>query len=115
MAVEIFMAKREGYTQARRHPRVPAAFPVLVRTDGLRMADRAKDVSETGLGIETDRPLPPMTLVSLKMELPHAHAPVNLLGRVMWSTKTAMGVRFEQNDQILFDVVDRLRRELQAI
>lgn len=115
MAVEFYVAKRDGYSQARRHTRVPTDFPVLVRSDGLRMADRARDISEVGIGVATDKPLSPMTLVSVQLELPHTRQPVSLLGRVMWSSGAAMGIRFEQNDPILFDVVDRLRRELDSI
>ena len=113
--VEAMFSRREGYSQARRHPRVPADFPIFVRDRELRLTDRARDVSEVGVGVETDHPLAPMTLVSLRLELPHASTPVNVLGRVMWSSGTAMGIRFEQNDPVLLDVVDRLRRELQAI
>lgn len=107
--------KHDDYSQARRHPRVPTAFPVFVRDDAFRLSDQARDLSEVGIGVETDRPLPPMTLVTLHLEVPHAPEPVDVLGRVMWSNRRAMGIRFEHTSAALVDAVDRLRREFQAI
>jgi hypothetical protein len=110
MSVEIYVSKRPGYTQARRHNRVPAAFPVrVVATSSLRLADEARDVSEGGVGVATTSPLTPMTLVPVRLDLPSSAEPIELLGRVMWATETAMGLRFEQPDVRLNDSVQRLR------
>jgi len=112
--VEFFVVKGAKYSQERRHRRVPVDFPVLLKTDGFRNRDRARDVSECGVGLETTHPLPVMALVNLRLELPHAE-PVDLLGRVMWSTPGAMGVRFEQLDARVSDTVAKLRSEYQRI
>lgn len=79
------------------------------------MADRAVDLSEGGLGVETTEPLEPMTLVSLRLELPHLAGPVDVLGRVMWTKPGAMGIRFESSDARVFDSLSRMRRDIERI
>ena len=113
-AVEFFVVKGARYSQERRHARVPADFPVLLKTDGFRVSDRARDVSECGVGLMTTQPLPLMSLVGLRLELPNA-GPIELLGRVMWATQDAMGLRFEQLDARLSDSVERMRVEIARI
>jgi hypothetical protein len=115
-SVEFFVNRRPGYTQARSHTRVPATFPVrIVNTSSLRLADEARDVSEAGVGVVTHSPLAPMTLVPLRLELPTASEPIEVLGRVMWSTPSAMGLRFEQPDERLQAGVARLRADLERL
>lgn len=115
MNVEIYVSKRPGYTQARRHTRVPATFPVQVMAQHLRLADEARDVSEGGVGVVTTVPLAPMTLVPLRLELPTAKEPIEVLSRVMWATDGAMGLRFEQPDMRLTDSVERLRTAMDRL
>ncbi len=115
MTIEFYVSKSHHYTQARRFARCPADFPVRVRGDGVRVNDRAADISEVGLRIETDRPLSPMTLISIRLELPHGLEPVDMLGRVMWAKEHMMGVRFEQTDPRLSDAVERLRQDTERI
>lgn len=103
------------FTQARRFHRLPADFCVHVRSAGLRLSDRACDLSEGGLGLETDEPLAPMELVSLRLECPHMGEPVDVLGRVMWANSRRMGIRFEQIDRRLHDALDRLRQDFERI
>lgn len=115
MTVEFFVAKSHRYTQARRFERLPADFQVQVVADELRVNDRAFDISEAGIGVRTDRPLSPMTLVSLRLEVPHDPQPIDLLGRVMWRSEHHMGLRFEQKDPRLGDVLFRLRQNYARI
>lgn len=115
MTIETFVSKvRSSYSQARRFNRVPTTFPVFIRSDELRLADQAVDLSEGGVRIETDTPLPNMSLVAMRLELPRGES-VDVIGRVMWVGQSAMGVRFEQRDPVLIETVDRLRRELDTI
>lgn len=115
MTVEFFLSKSMHYSQARGYSRVPADFPVQVITDELRVNDRAADISESGVGVVTRRPLPPMALVSVRMELPHSEAPIELLGRVMWANEKKMGIRFEQSSPQLGHVVTQLRRDFSRL
>jgi hypothetical protein len=114
-AVESYSATtKHSYTQARRHERMPVDFSVTLRWPGLRMADRARDLSEGGLAVETRDPLEPMTLVSMRLELPHT-VPVDLLGRVMWTRGETMGIRFESTDGRVFDSLQRMRTDLERL
>lgn len=115
MDIEIYVGKRLGYSQARRHTRVPASFPVHLVCGGLRFADEARDLSESGVGVLTKSPLPPMTLVPVRLEVPCFREPIELLGRVMWATGDAMGLRFEQPDERLQDSVYRMQTALGRI
>jgi hypothetical protein len=115
MAVELIVNRPKGFTEARTHERVPASFPVRLKTPGLRLADEARDVSETGVGVLTKSPLTPMTVVPLVLEIPLPGGPIELMGRVMWSTPTAMGLKFEQLDPRLTDSVHTLRQALKRI
>ncbi len=115
MDVERYVSKRPGYTQARRHNRVPASFPVRVVSSSPRLADEARDVSEGGIGVATTSPLTPMSLVSVRLELPTATEPIEVLCRVMWATETAMGIRFEQPDVRLTDAIERLRAAMERL
>ncbi|MFO0599240.1 MAG: PilZ domain-containing protein [Myxococcaceae bacterium] len=107
-----FSSKSLSYSQARRHERLPADFLVHLRDESLRLSDRALDISEAGLGVETQRPLPPMTLISIHLE---TEQPIDVLGRVMWSAGGKMGIRFEQADPRVTELVDKLRQTYQRI
>jgi hypothetical protein len=115
MDIEFFVSKSHRYTQARRFSRLPANFKVHVRSDELRINDEVNDISEAGIGVVTPRPLPPMSLVSLRLDLPHGAEPVEMLGRVMWANEHMMGIRFEQTDPRLTDVVWRIRQDYERI
>jgi hypothetical protein len=115
MDIEFFVSKPLRYSQARRFSRLPTDFVVHVRSDELRVNDRANDISEAGIGVLTPRPLAPMSLVSMRLELPHGAEAVEMLGRVMWASEHMMGIRFEQTDPRVSDVVDRLRQDFERI
>ncbi len=115
MSIHFELSTSHQYSQARRFNRLPADFSVMVRTGKLRLADRACDLSEGGLGLETDEPLSPMELVSLRLECPHMPEPIDVLGRVMWTTPRRMGLRFEQIDQRLHDALQRIRQDFERI
>jgi hypothetical protein len=89
-------------------------FSVTLRWPGLRLADRAQDLSEGGLAVTTHDPLEPMTLVSMRLDLPHT-VPVDVLGRVMWTRGDTMGIRFESSDDRVHDSLHRLRTDFDRI
>ncbi len=115
METEFFVSKKHRYTQARRFSRLPTDFVVHVRSNELRVNDRVNDISEAGIGVITPRPLPPMSLVSMRLDLPHGAEAVEMLGRVMWATNHMMGIRFEQTDPRVSDLVDRIRQDFERI
>lgn len=115
MTVETFVVPKSqqySYTQARRHERLPADLLVHVRDESLRLSDRVHDISEAGIGVDTPRPLAPMTLVSLRIE---TEEPIDVLGRVMWAHDKKMGIRFEQMDPRVTELVSKLRANYQRI
>lgn len=115
MDIEFFVSKSHRYTQARRFSRLPADFLVHVRSDDRAISDRANDISEVGIGVVTPKPLAPMSLVSLRLDLPHGGESVEMLGRVMWANHEMMGIRFEQTDPRVSDLVYRIRQDLERI
>jgi hypothetical protein len=115
MNVETYVSRRPGYTQARRHVRLPTSFPVQVVSKELRLVDEARDLSEGGIGVATSNPLPLMALVPVRLELPTARESIEVLGRVMWATDKAMGLRFEQANIALTDSIERLRAAFERL
>ena len=116
MNTEFYTASKSlRYSQARRFSRLPTDFVVHVRSDELRVNDRANDISEAGIGVLTPRPLAPMSLVSMRLELPHGAEAVEMLGRVMWATDHMMGIRFEQTDARVTDIVYKIRQDFERI
>jgi PilZ domain len=104
-----------SYSQARRHDRFPVDFLVSLRWPGMRLADRALDLSEGGLCVQTAQPLHPMTLISMRLEVPPSEAPIDLLGRVMWTRDDTMGIRFESSDPRLFDAIGKMRQDFDRL
>lgn len=116
MAVQFSSASNSPrLAEARCFSRLPANFSVRVVSNELRVNDRVSDISEAGIGVITPRPLPLRTLVSLRLELPHGDEPVEILGRVMWAKGQTMGIRFEQRDSRVTDVVWRIRQDYERI
>jgi PilZ domain len=77
--------------QARRgEVRVPFDARIeLVICDGRIGGDahqraRAIDLSATGMSIDTDRELPPLTTVLLRLRLPRAQGPIQFRAQVRW-------------------------------
>jgi hypothetical protein len=103
------------YSQARCFERYPAQFPVLLKSTEYRLYDEVHDVSEGGIGVLTQHPMPAMTLVKMMLEVPHERELIEVLGRVMWSKPGAMGIRFEQSEPRVLAAVDRIAKELQRL
>lgn len=115
MDIEFFVSKSHRYSQARRFSRIPADFPVHLASAELRVNDRVNDISEAGIGVLTARPLPAMTLITMRLDLPHGAEPVEITGRVMWAGEHKMGIRFEHPDPRVTDVVVKIRQDYERI
>ena len=94
----------------RRYRRVAGDLRVFTRGTWVPFAEDAHDVSEGGVGITTARPLRKGTRALFGLRLPNQDQVLELRGTVVWSTDTAMGVAFEQQDGLLSDYVAKLRR-----
>jgi uncharacterized protein (TIGR02266 family) len=113
-----------GSTDERRgQPRVVTEIRIEYRTVGSFLTDYAGNLSQGGLFIQTDNPLPPDSMVRLVFSLPGTPFLFDVSGRVKWSRKDledeqqlpGMGVEFIQvDDKVrarIAGYVERLRRE----
>ncbi len=73
-----------------------------------RAPDRLFDVSEGGVGVLTDSPLPRGTLVLIMLKLPHATCTFDIIVRVAWVEGRAMGLEFILPDDALVAAVRAL-------
>lgn len=71
----------------RISPRKLICIPVLFAEAGKKTysVDYSTDLSEGGVLIQTERPLPEGTRVNLKFRLPNAIKLIELTGQVVWS------------------------------
>jgi hypothetical protein len=96
----------------RRHARIPVSLELRVRTNHRRGHDQVRDISEGGIGVDTSTPLEKDLLISMRLEVPTSTGPIDVLGRVVWSTRDSMGIRFVDPDPELYRALSRLRREV---
>ncbi len=108
----------------RRANRLHHEIPVAYRSVGSFLTDWATNISQGGLFINTRKPLPAGTAVTIVIQLPGAAFPFQLGGRVTRVTEydnhanmvPGMGIQFvgvdEPKRREIEAFVDRLRREL---
>ena len=99
-------------------------IPVVVRVDYSTVDDFFSEftanVNEGGIFIETEERHPPDTLVSLQFSLPGSSEPLQVTGRVVWSTpggpdqNPGIGIEFEDLDQRARQRIDELVRSLRV-
>ena len=82
--------------ELRRHNRAVVDVPVEFVGKGSteRIAGRAKDISLGGMFVETDKPLPFSSEVTVHVTLPSQKAPFALPGVVRWNRNGGMGIQF---------------------
>lgn len=91
-----------------------AAGVVELLTVRERRPDRVFDLSEGGLGVISQDPLPAGTLVLAVLALPGERRAHDVIVRVAWLEGNAMGLEFLLPDDELVAAVRRLRLELDA-
>lgn len=93
--------------ERRKFRRIPLVTEVRYRT--LEEATPQKltpsqrlDLSEGGIFVPTEEPLPPGTYLALEFTVPTSLQPVNIVGRVAWSGEASkgkgMGIEFYDVD-----------------
>jgi type IV pilus assembly protein PilZ len=107
--------RRDARPDRREHERVLVNFEVDYRCDDTFLFAYITDLSAMGIFVQTDKPLPPGTLLNLRFR-PSAGAEIDVEGRVIWvnrprpespeSRNPGMGVQFvdltpSQREQIL--------------
>lgn len=110
----------------RRATRLHHEIPVAYRTVGSFLTDWATNISRGGLFINTKKPLPVGTVVTVLIQLPGAAFPHQLAGRVTRVSEydnhanlvPGMGIEFTGVDEAkkleIDGFVDRLRTQLEG-
>ena len=109
----------------RRATRLHHEIPVAYRSVGSFLSDWATNISQGGLFINTRKPLPVGTPVTIIVQLPGAKFPCELAGRVTRITEfdnkanmvPGMGIEFTEVDEDkrkqIESFVARLRKDLE--
>ncbi len=115
----------KGKDNKRRSARLQHEIPVAYKSVGSFLSDWATNISHGGLFINTRKPLPVGTAVTILIQLPGASFPCELAGRVTRVAEFAnhanmvpgMGIEFTGVDDTrrreIDAFVDRLRGQLE--
>jgi c-di-GMP-binding flagellar brake protein YcgR len=90
------------FRERRRYYRYPIAVPTFARTkDGSEFEATSINVSETGMCIQTSRPLASGEQLRLRIELPSLSEPFTTSGEVCWvDVNGRVGIRFSNVRQV---------------
>jgi len=105
-----------GGRERRQHPRAEAPWSVsLALEDGPHVA-RLRDISRAGVCFFLDRPIAPMTLLSLELELPGAaQRTVSGRGAVVRCERISPGVEHYEIAVFLHDVSESDREAIDEL
>jgi len=92
----------------RTNRRVETSIDILFRESGAFIKSHTLNVSNGGLFLETENPLPIDSVVTLRMRLPGETEPMEIQGCVVWSNPkgknnafpSGMGRQFKQRIKI---------------
>ncbi len=121
------MANRDTLPQAasctserRKSPRADVVVRVTYQTVDELFSEFARNINEGGLFVETERPHPIGTTVSLQFQIPGSQDPVRVEGSVVrisegtGSEPPGMGIEFEDLDRAARQHINELVRKLRA-
>lgn len=91
---------------SRTHPRKPFFMPVDYSTAERVYRDFIKDISMSGVFIETLRPLPVGKKISMALSFPNLNQNVKISGGVVRYDEQGIGVAFIINDEKQKDILD---------
>ena len=106
-----------GGRERRAHPRASCDWTITLFLDDGPHGARLRDVSRAGLCFYLDRPIPEMTILSLLIDLPRAHAKrVRIEGRgvVVRCLPISRGVEHYEIAVFLNDLAEAQRERLDA-
>jgi uncharacterized protein (TIGR02266 family) len=101
---------------------VPIKLKVDWKSEGNFLFENATNISEHGIFIETNDPMPPGTMIDLQFALPDAKQKIEVLGEVAWTNPVrpqknanlnpGMGIRFvnlkEIDKETILSLVKRI-------
>ena len=76
--------------ERRRFVRIEIPLRVVVKTEGRVDEVITKNVSPVGLRFEVDKELTQSDRLSMSLYLPENDDPIELVGKVIWQTKTSL-------------------------
>lgn len=112
-------------SEKRKHHRLPLKFKVDWKSEGHFLFENATNISEHGIFIETNEPMPPGTPVELQFTLPNTSKKIEVRGQVIWvnpvrkptdlNHNPGMGVRFENLNEIDRDTILALVKRIAVL
>ena len=102
--------------ERRRHPRIPADWPLHLALDDGEHTARIRDISRAGVCFFLDRAVPVMTLLGVELDLPVHGGPRRIRGNgaVVRCERIADRVDHYEIAVFLHDMLEDDRRELDA-
>jgi hypothetical protein len=105
----------EHFTSARRYERYGVELIAVSIIDDRRRADRVLNLSAEGARLESPLPLEPGTRSHFYFIIPDADLRitcVDVSATVVWSTRGAMGLRFDRHLGPIAEYLSRLASQL---
>jgi hypothetical protein len=91
----------------RRNPRTPFDGWVEINSAGQRRLATARDLSPAGIGVDLPgEPLAPEAAIVCEFALPGISLPLALEGHVAWTAGSRLGVRFDDVDPGLAELLE---------
>ncbi len=97
--------KGPKFLHDRAYPRKEVLVGVHYATPDDSFSGWVHNVSEGGVFIETSRPLSLRTDVTLAFTMPESDIPIETKGKVMWTSKNGMGLKFKEVDESTRDKI----------
>ncbi|MCB0307830.1 MAG: TIGR02266 family protein [Bdellovibrionales bacterium] len=119
------MIPMKTMAEKRKHRRVPVKFKVDWKSEGTFLFEKATNISEHGIFIETQEPMPPGTMIDLQFTIPDKPKKIVVLGKVAWvnpvratsdsNYNPGMGIRFENLKEIDRDTILSLIKRIAVL
>lgn len=82
--------------ECRRCPRIPLRLPVLCRWNGIAGVYYSFNLSESGVGVISSRPMSPGQLIELRLTHPLLQHTLHMKGKAIWN------LFFSESDNLYF-------------
>jgi len=116
-AVPLGTRRSGGGRERRQHPRAEAPWSVTLNLDDGPHVARLRDISRAGVCFFLDRPIAPMTLLALSLELPGMpdQRPVRGNGAVVRCERISPGVEHYEIAVFLHDLAETDREAIDEL
>ncbi len=110
----------DGAEERRRASREPIKIPIDYSAVDVFFSEFASNINEGGMFIETDNPAELDDVVQLQMRFPELESPVQVGGRVAWTSDgkeggpPGMGIEFLDLSEETRDTINQIVQKLRA-